>query len=129
MKLSLKLPVAFGLAIGLLLLGGLFGVFKLVAAIDFYQNQVMASVSAQHGAAGMQSHLAVAIQEWKNVLLRGKDPKDLEQHWSAHLKEMQEADRSLRALHAALPDGAARDLASRLDPALGAAAQRALTGR
>ena len=124
MKLSLKLPIAFGLAIGLLLLGGLYGVFKLVGAIDFYQNQVMASVAAQQGAARMESHFAGALQEWKNVLLRGKDSKELEQHWSTHLREMQEADRSLRVLLTALPDGAARDLARRLDPALGAAAQR-----
>ena len=46
----------------------------------------------------MDGHFSTAIQEWKNVLLRGKDPKDLEKYWASHLKEMQAVSQQMRTL-------------------------------
>ncbi len=124
MKLSLKLPLAFGLAIFLLLIGGLFGIFKLTGSIDSYQHKVMASVAAHRAAAKLDSHFAVGIQEWKNVLLRGKDPKELDKYWTSHLKEMQEVDRLTRELEASLSMGPAKEALKKLSPALSSAAER-----
>jgi methyl-accepting chemotaxis protein len=124
MKLSLKLPLAFAAAIGLLLLGGLFGIFRLTGSVEFYQHQVMDSVAAHRSAANLDSHFSVAIQEWKNVLLRGKDPKDLDKYWASHVKEMQEVDKLARELDSKLGPGPAKDKLKQLSPALAGAMER-----
>ena len=88
MKLSLKLPLSFALALGLLFLGALFGIFKLNDSLEVYEHEVLITVAAQKKASQIDAHFSTAIQEWKNVLLRGKDPKDLDRYWTSHLKEM-----------------------------------------
>lgn len=97
MKLSLKLPLAFILALGLLLLGGLFGIFKLSSALNVYENEVKLAGEAHAKVAEINGDFARSIQEWKNVLLRGKEPKDLEKYWKAHGVEMQEAQNDIKA--------------------------------
>ncbi|RFO96110.1 methyl-accepting chemotaxis protein [Rhodoferax lacus] len=88
MKLSLKLPLAFALTLTLLLAGALFGIWKLNSAVAHFEVDVLHEVAAQNKGAEIASHFAVAIQEWKNTLLRGSDPKDLDKYWSSHQKEM-----------------------------------------
>ncbi|MBT9504959.1 MAG: HAMP domain-containing protein [Rhodoferax sp.] len=98
MKLSLKLPLAFAVALGLLFLGALFGIARLNSALDVYEHQVLGSVGAHKKVAQIDARFSVAIQEWKNVLLRGKEPKDLEKYWTAHLSAMREVREGLREL-------------------------------
>ncbi len=42
MKLSLKLPLSFALALGLLFLGALFGIFKLNESLGVWATEVFA---------------------------------------------------------------------------------------
>ena len=109
MKLSLKLPLAFTLAIGLLLVGGLFGLFKLGGSISYYEHTVMGAVSSHRMAGDAVRQFASSIQEWKDVLLRGKDPAKLEKYWTAHVKAMQDTQKTVKALGDVLADGPARD--------------------
>ncbi len=88
MKLSLKLPLAFAIALALLFVGGMFGISTLNSAVGTYQDDVLGHVAANKKAADIAGNFSTAIQEWKNVLLRGKEPKDLERYWTAHQKEM-----------------------------------------
>lgn len=53
------------------------------------------------------------MQEWKNVLLRGKDPKRLDQYWAAFQKSEGEVRARADQLVAGLPAGASRDLLQR----------------
>ncbi len=124
MKLSLKLPLAFAAAIGLLLLGGLFGILQLTSSVNFYQHTVMNAVAADRTAADVDSHFSTAIQEWKNVLLRGKEPKDQARYWASHVKEMGEVDKHMRALDKLLAPGTAKDTLKKLEPALKSASER-----
>jgi methyl-accepting chemotaxis protein-1 (serine sensor receptor) len=48
------------------------------------------------------------VQEWKNVLLRGKDPKELDKHWGAFAKAEREVGGSAKELLAVLPAGEER---------------------
>ena len=98
MKLSLKLPLAFALALGLLFLGGMFGISRLNAALSVYENKVLSTVAANKKVAQVDARLFTAIQEWKNVLLRGKEPADLNKYWASHLKEMKEVQDGLKEL-------------------------------
>ncbi len=88
MKLRLKLPLAFALSLALLFAGGMFGIYKLNKAIAAFELDVLGHVAAHKKGAEVASKFALAIQEWKNVLLRGKKPEDLDKYWAAHQKEM-----------------------------------------
>ncbi|MES2951651.1 MAG: methyl-accepting chemotaxis protein [Pseudomonadota bacterium] len=118
MKLSLKLPLAFALALGLLFLGGLFGIFKLNSALDVYEHQVLATVAANKKVAQVDAKFSTAIQEWKNVLLRGKEPKDLDKYWASHLKEMKEVQDGLKELDKMAMDSDAKATLQKLDQAI-----------
>jgi len=114
MKLALKLPLAFGLALSLLFLGGMFGINKLNRVITVFELDVGNRVAAHKRAADISAHFAVAIQEWKNVLIRGKDPKEMEKYWSAHLKEMKEVNDSINTLDSMIDDPASQALVKKL---------------
>jgi methyl-accepting chemotaxis protein len=98
MKLSLKLPLAFALALGLLFLGAMFGISRLNNSLEVYEHEVLGTVGAHKKVAQIDARFSTAIQEWKNVLLRGKDPKDLDKYWAAHLKEMLAVQDGLKEL-------------------------------
>ena len=118
MNLRLKLPLSFALALGLMLLGALFGIYQLNHSLDVYEHQVLATVAAHKKVAQVDAKFSTAIQEWKNVLLRGKDPKDLDKYWASHLKEMQAVQEGLRELDQ-MPLGAdARDTLGKLGRAI-----------
>ena len=110
MKLSLKLPLAFALALVLMFMGGMFGIFKLNQTVGLFQDDVLQHVAGHKKGAQVSAEFATAIQEWKNVLLRGKDPKDLDRYWNAHLKEMANVNKSIKELdalvHAGTPEQA-----------------------
>jgi methyl-accepting chemotaxis protein len=121
MKLSLKLPLAFAFALALLFAAAMFGILRLNKALSAYENDVLQTVAANKKAADISSDFATAIQEWKNVLLRGKDPKDLDKYWAAHLKEMQQATLDIRALQGMVKDNAHVDAVQKLTTAMAAA--------
>ncbi|MEI8158447.1 MAG: methyl-accepting chemotaxis protein [Burkholderiales bacterium] len=128
MKLSLKLPLAFALSLGLLFLGAMFGIFKLNSSLDVYEHQVLETVAAHKKVAQIDARFSAAIQEWKNVLLRGKDPKDLDKYWASHLKEMKGVQDGLRDLDKMNLDGAAKDTLNKLNqtmPVVGEAYKKA----
>lgn len=104
MKLSMKLPLAFAAALGLVLLGGLFGIFRLNAAVTDFEKNVLHQVAGNKKGADIATSFAVAIQEWKNTLLRGKTPADQAKHWKAHQEKMTEVRDGLKALDALVDD-------------------------
>lgn len=98
MKLRIKLPLAFAMSLLLLLAGGAFGIFQLNAAVAIYQDDVLRHVAGHKKGAEISAHFATAVQEWKNVLLRGKDPNELTRYWTAHQVAMREVQTQLAEL-------------------------------
>jgi methyl-accepting chemotaxis protein-1 (serine sensor receptor) len=88
MKLSFKLPLAFALALALVLATGLFGIFRLNRVVASFEGNVLQQVAGYKRGAEISAHFSGAIQEWKKVLLRGKDPQEQEKYWKAHSDEM-----------------------------------------
>ncbi len=118
MKLRTKLPLAFALALAFLFAGAMFGLMRLSNVVDVYQQDVMQTSKAHQQATAVAVAFAGAIQEWKNVLLRGKDPKDLDKYWRAHLKAMDDVRSSLATLDATLRTNDEKALSAELAQAI-----------
>ncbi|MDH4418339.1 methyl-accepting chemotaxis protein [Acidovorax sp. HMWF029] len=109
MKLSLKLPLAFTAALLLLFAAALFGISRLNMALDTYQTSVTQSFEHERLASTMLNDFKVQVQEWKNVLLRGKDPAQLTRFWTAFEKQEKIVQEEAQKLIAALPPGEGRE--------------------
>ena len=112
MKLSLKLPLAFTVSLLLLMAAALFGISRLNQALDTYQTSVAQSFEHERIASGMLNDFKVQVQEWKNVLLRGKDPEQLTRYWAAFEKQEKSINEQAQKLLAALPAGEGRERVS-----------------
>ncbi|MBI3102922.1 MAG: HAMP domain-containing protein, partial [Burkholderiales bacterium] len=109
MKLRLKLPLVFTAALLLLLAAALFGIARLNQALTTYETEVAASVAHERAAASMLVAFKVQVQEWKNVLLRGKDAEQLKRYWAAFEKEEAAIQAQAAKLLSGLPAGDARE--------------------
>ncbi len=124
MRLSLKFPLAIAAAMVMLLTGALFGIARLNATVDMFDHDVLGHVAANKASAEVYADFAGAIQEWKNVLLRGKDAAAHDKYWNAHLKQMERVVAGLDRLDREIEAGsAAQPLVDKLRSALKAAAQ------
>ena len=105
MKLSLKLPLAFAVALGLLFICSLFGITRLNSAVGLYEHDVLHAVDSGRVVAKTAVDFASAVQEWKNVLLRGKDEKKRDDYWKAHLAKMKDVQSDLQKLQSLVTQG------------------------
>ncbi|MDB5847539.1 MAG: methyl-accepting chemotaxis protein [Rhodoferax sp.] len=109
MKLSVKLPLAFATALLLLFVAALFGIYQLNQALTTYRTTVADSFENERGVSEMLNNFKTQTQEWKNVLLRGKDPKQLDRYWSAFEARDREVANQARQLQGSLPTGPGKE--------------------
>jgi len=110
MKLSLKLPLAFAAALLLVLGAALYGIYSLNQSLNIYATTVRVSNDNERATNDLAVAFKTQVQEWKNTLLRGKDPKALDKYWSAFNKIERDMAEKAKKLVAALPAGEARSL-------------------
>jgi methyl-accepting chemotaxis protein len=110
MKLSQKIPLAFAAALLLMFAGALYGIFALNRSIDAYGTTVQNNVANERAVSAMLVAFKLQVQEWKDTLLRGKDPAKLDKYWSAFQKREQTVDALAADLKAKLPEGESRAL-------------------
>ncbi|CAJ0890916.1 hypothetical protein R20233_03528 [Ralstonia sp. LMG 32965] len=110
MKLSIKLPLAFAAALLLMFAGAIYGIASLNHSIVEYNTTVQARVADERAVTAMLVMFKTQVQEWKDTLLRGKDPAKLDKYWSAFGKREQAVADQAKALQISLPPGKSRDL-------------------
>ncbi len=110
MKLSIKLPLAFAAALLLMLCAALYGIYSLNQSLNTYATTVQTGNDGERASNDLEVAFKTQVQEWKNVLLRGKDPKALDKHWSAFIQVEREMAEKAKKLVAGLPAGEARSL-------------------
>jgi methyl-accepting chemotaxis protein len=127
MKICLKLPLSFGVALGLLFICSIFAITRLNSAIATYENDVLHAVNSYKVVAKTATDFGSAVQEWKNVLLRGKDDKKREDYWRAHLSNMNEVQSDLHQLQGLVTEGPGKAMLTALSMEVSTAEGRYLT--
>ena len=108
--LRTKILGAFILTLGVVVVGVGIGVYGLLNAIDGYRSKVANLNASQATILRIESHFKIQVQEWKNVLLRGRDSEKLEKYWKSFEQEEASVASEAKALQSELPAGKAKDL-------------------
>jgi len=110
MNLKLKLPLTITGVLAALMAAALVGIYSLNQSVSLYENEVGAQHAHERDVADLLVTFKMQVQEWKDTLLRGKDPALLDKHWSAFARQESAVDDKARALLVALPAGESRAL-------------------
>ncbi|MBN3788206.1 methyl-accepting chemotaxis protein [Burkholderia sp. Ac-20353] len=110
MKLSYKIPFAFAVALLLMLSGALYGIHILNRSIDTFANDVQTNVANERLVSATLVQFKLQVQEWKDTLLRGKQPDKLDKYWSAFQTRERTVDTLAAQLDKQLPPGESRTL-------------------
>jgi methyl-accepting chemotaxis protein len=105
MRLSLKLPLSFAAVLVLLVGAAMLGFWQLDKALGTFSREVAQAVQNERDARSLEIGFKEQVQEWKNVLLRGKDPAQLSKYWAAFQKQELKVAASAADLQARLRDG------------------------
>lgn len=117
MKLSVKIPLAFAAALFLMFAGAVYGIFALNQSIVAYSTTVQDNVANERTVSATLVAFKLQVQEWKDTLLRGKDPAKLDKYWSAFQTREATVNKLAHELESKLPEGESRTLVVRFENA------------
>jgi methyl-accepting chemotaxis protein len=119
MKLSLKIPLAFAAALLRIFAGALYGIFALNQSINAYGTTVQENVANERMVSATHVAFKPQVREWKDTLLRGKNPAQLDKYWTALQTREKTVDSLAAELRTKLPEGESRTLIERFAAAHG----------
>ena len=117
MNLKIKLPLTFTGVLAALMGAALIGIYSLNRSVAVYEVDVSAQHAHERAVAELLVGFKTQVQEWKDTLLRGKDPAKLDKHWGAFAKQEDGVEDKAKALLAALPPGESRTLVEQFSAA------------
>ena len=110
MNLGRKLSLVIGASLLVAMAAGLFGVERMNTAAQTFSRVIDLEVVQERLASTMLAEFKTQVQEWKNVLLRGKNPADLEKYWHSFQKREAQVQDFGKQLNLLLPEGERHDL-------------------
>ena len=110
MKLKTKLPLFVCSALIFVVIAGLVGIFQLNRSIKTYETEVAELVKDEIAVLVILGNFKTQVQEWKNTLIRGKDPAALQKYWAAFAKEEAKIQEDAKKLISDLPNGEGKNL-------------------
>jgi methyl-accepting chemotaxis protein-1 (serine sensor receptor) len=111
LRIATRLPLLMGAVLLMAVCAGLFGIQRLHQAVGSFVHANQHDLVHERQATEMLLGFKTQVQEWKNTLLRGKNPQQLERYWTAFQRQEAEVAAQAAKLQAALSDGPARRLA------------------
>jgi methyl-accepting chemotaxis protein len=129
MKLVHQLPLALGAALLVASAAGLFGVFQMNDAANAYERIITVDGAQARQVSDALIAFKNQVQNGKDVVLRGKNPQQLDKYWGAFQKYEESVQSTTEKLALELPPGDARTMLERfnvLHKAMGDAYRRAL---
>lgn len=103
LSLIISLPVLFGLMVLFAL--NMASLYQTQRIIHSFENMQHNTLSAERQTSAILAGFKTQVQEWKNVLLRGHDPKSLDKYWNSFVKHETQIQQQLEDLehHHQLP--------------------------
>lgn len=105
-----RLTILVGGGVALLTLVASIAIFQLKTHIHQYHHLLDNSLQHERDISALNYQYKVQVQEWKNVLLRGKDSAKYQQYWGEFTRLQQEIQHQGKALAEKLPDGESKSL-------------------
>ena len=84
-----------------------YGFFQFSASVDVFVTDVKASQANALEALAIETNFKKQVQEWKNVLLRGKTPEAFDKHWNEFQQLESDVRRASERMKAAVTDAVA----------------------
>ncbi len=78
-----RILLLFGICSAVLLAAAAYGFRQYGASVDVFVRDVRASQANAIDVLTVETNFKKQVQEWKDVLLRGKKPEALDKHWNA----------------------------------------------
>ncbi len=110
MNLGKKLSLFIGACLLIAVAAGLFGLQRMNAAAQNLASVIQIDVAQERLVSTLLAEFKTQVQEWKNVLLRGKKPASLEKFWLAFQKHEAQVQSLGKQLSQSLPAGERHDL-------------------
>jgi methyl-accepting chemotaxis protein len=105
-----RLTVLVGGGIGLLLVVASIAIFQLKTHINEYHDLLDTSIHYERDISDLNLSFKTQVQEWKNVLLRGKDPEKYKKYWDQFTGLQKEIQTKGQSLADTLPDDESKKL-------------------
>jgi methyl-accepting chemotaxis protein len=105
-----RILVLFGLCIGVLLAAAAYGFWQYAASVQLFERDVKASHANAVDVLTIETSFKKQVQEWKDVLLRGKKPEALDKHWNAFAQRESDVRRLAERMQASVTDTEASQL-------------------
>jgi methyl-accepting chemotaxis protein len=86
------------------------GFWQLSASLDTFDREVMLSQRNAVAVVAMEAEFKTQVQEWKNTLLRGKNPDALKKYWGSFEALERDVRKSAEQLTRSIPDPEAKQL-------------------
>ena len=109
-SLQNKLLVATTVAPGVVIVAALAGFTMLWGSIKTFDETSRVSIGYERAARDIAILFKDQVEEWKDVLIRGKDPTLLDKHWAVFNEKEAAIDKTGKKLVDAIADPKARDL-------------------
>ena len=94
LRITHKLLIAIFALVALLGAASLFGVFSLHQRLQENSTTARSGQAGSHALGELRSNFQTQVQEWKNTLIRGKDPEKRERFWTS----FQESEAKVQAI-------------------------------
>lgn len=104
-----KLLLITGTGTTLVLVAALYGFWGAEQSLQRFQGLLQTDIVAERTTLQLLSDFKKQVQEWKNVLLRGKDPAQLEKYWGKFEKLESSIQQKSDALIATMPKDEIRE--------------------
>lgn len=123
-----KLLVCFAVGLGAVLVFALLGFQVARGALADIESVRTGVVNQEFRTLVLRSEFKEQVQEWKNVLLRGADPKQLERYWTAFQKQERTVQDEAARLINDVQDAKAKELLTQFAAAHQTMGQQYRTG-
>ena len=101
-----KLSLILMTAMAVILVVVLWGITSLWGQISSYQDLISNEAKNQAAILHIQAEFKTQVQEWKNVLLRGSNPKKLDKYWAGFQKQETSIQENISTLSQSLAERA-----------------------